>query len=153
MDPKIEVERKRGVKMVGKENNERIAFLNEQAEELSIQQEEELVTDYDAALKEYQTKNKPYKVKFKGQIFEVPHSIPFSFSLFYMRHCIKKQGGTTVFVIPDDKQSEFIERMFGKRFLKVLEQSDDVELNFVFSKLVPDIMDKWGYSVKNPKNE
>jgi hypothetical protein len=35
----------------------------------------------------------------------------------------------------------------------VLEQSDDVELNFVFSKLVPDIMDKWGYSVKNPKNE
>jgi hypothetical protein len=147
------VERNKMDDALKEKNEERLAFLNEKAEELSIQQEEELVTDYDAALKEYQTKNKPYKVKFKGQLFDVPRSIPFSFSLFYMRHCIKKQGGTTVFVIPDDKQSEFIERMFGKRFLKVLEQSDDVELNFVFSKLVPDIMDKWGYSVKNPKNE
>ena len=133
-------------------NEERLAFLNEKAEELSAQQEEELVTDYDEVLKEYQTQNKPHKVKFKGRVFDVPRSIPFSFSLFYMRHCIKKQGGATVFVIPDDKQSEFIERMFGKKFLEILEQSDDVEMDFVFSKLVPDIMDKWGYNIKKSKN-
>jgi hypothetical protein len=27
-----------------------------------------------------------------------------------------------------------------------------VELQFVFSKLVPDIMSKWGYDIKEPKN-
>lgn len=137
---------------LSKENEDRIAFLNDVAEDMAVQQEEELVTDYDHALKEYQEKNKPYKVRFKGKVFEVPHSIPFTFSLFYMRHCIKRQGGKTVFTIPDDKQSEFIEKMFGKGFLSLLEQSDDVELEFVFNVLVPDIMSKWGFDIKTPKN-
>ncbi len=134
-------------------NEDRIAFLNAKTEELSVQQEEELVADYDAALKEYQEKNKPHKVKFKGKVFDVPRSIPFAFSLFYMRNCIKKENGATIFFIPDDKQGEFLEKMFGPKFLAVLEESDDVELNFIFSTLVADIMGKWGYNIKTPKDK
>ena len=133
-------------------NEEKIAFLNDKVNELSSNQEADLVTDYDDALREWREKNAPHKVKFKGRVFEVPRSIPFSFSMFYMRHCIKKVNGRTLFVIPEERQSEFIEKMFGEEFLAVLEQSDDVELQFVFSKLVPDIMSKWGYDIKEPKN-
>ncbi len=131
-------------------NEERLAFLEAKTAEVAALQEGDLVADYDAALQEYQDKNRPYKVKFKGQVFEVPRSIPFAFSLFYMRHCIKKERGKTMFIVPDDKQAEFLEKMFGRKFLAVLEQSDDIELNFIFATLVPDIMGKWGYSVKEP---
>ena len=133
-------------------NDERIAFLNAKTEQLASEQETELIADYDEALKEWKEKNAPYRVKFKGKIFDIPRNIPFNFSLFYLRYCIKKQDGKTLFVIPDDKQSEFIELMFGPDFLAALEGSGDIDLNFVFEKLVPDIMDKWGYSVKSPKN-
>ncbi len=131
-----------------KSNEDRIAHLNSKVEEISVHQEEELVADYDAALEEWQHEHKPYKVKFKGHTFEIPRSIPFNFSLFYMKNCVKKQQGKTIFTIPDDKQVEFIEKMFGKKFLELLEKADDVELDFVFSKLVPDIMHKWGYTIQ-----
>ncbi len=131
-------------------NEDRIAFLNQKAEEISQNQEEELVTDYDEALQEYKQGSTPHKVKFKGKIFDIPRSMPFSFSLFYMRNCIKKRKGKTVFEIPEDKISEFIEKMFGKDFLDTLNDSDDVELGFVVHRLIPDIMDKWGYNIKQP---
>lgn len=133
-------------------NEEKIAFLNTKTEELSQHQEQELVVDYDEALEEYQAQNKPYKIKFKGTIFNIPRSMPFSFGLFYMRYCIKKRDGKTIFEIPDDKLSEFIEKMFGKEFLDILDQSKDLELNFVVGRLIPDIMNNWGYSIVEPKN-
>lgn len=137
-------------------NETRMAFLNAKTVEMAAEQEENLISDYDEALREWQEKNVPYKVRFKGRIFDVPRSIPFSFSLFYMRNCIQKVDGKTLFIIPDDKIAEFIERMFGEEFLSILNQSDDVELAFVVQTLVPDIMDKWGYNVKKakvPKNK
>lgn len=133
-------------------NEEKVAFLNAKTEELSQQQEQELIVDYDDALKEYQEQNRPYKIKFKGKTFNVPHSMPFSFGLFYMRHCIKKREGKTVFEIPDERLSEFIEKMFGKEFLNTLDQSTDIDLDFVIGRLIPDIMSRWGYTVAEPKN-
>ncbi|MFA7215376.1 MAG: hypothetical protein WC187_04955 [Bacillota bacterium] len=134
-------------------NEQKIAFLNNKTEELSNMQEQELVMDYDEALREYQEENKPYKIKFKGRVFDVPRSMPFSFGLFYMRHCIKKVKGKTVFEIPDDRMSEFIEKMFGAEFLEMLDQSADIEMHFVISKLIPDIMNNWGYTVSQSKNK
>jgi len=131
-------------------NEERIAFLNSKAEEESDLQEQELVTDYDAALREYKTKNTPHKVRFKGNIYEVPPTMPFSFSMFYMRYCIVKENGKTIFKIPDERVSDFIERMFGKRFLAALSKSDDVDLNFIIGTIVPDVFEKWGYGIKKP---
>lgn len=133
-------------------NDERIAFLNKKTEEVARNQEQELVTDYDEALKEYQEQNKPHRIKFKGRLFNIPRSMPFSFGLFYMRHCIKKRNGKTVFELPDDRLSEFIEKMFGKEFLNMLDQSTDVDIDFVVGRLIPDIMDRWGYAVTEPKN-
>lgn len=133
---------------------EKISFLNKKVDEEAQEQEENLVADYDAVLREYKEQNKPYYVKFKGKRFAIPHSMPFNFGLFYMRNCIKKRQGKTMFEIPEDKLSEFIEKMFGTEFLETLNQSDDVELEFVLGRLIPDIFEKWGYDIKNPqKNE
>ena len=129
-------------------NDERIAYLNSKVEELSELQEQELVTDYDAALKEYKTKNVPYKVRFKGKIYEVPMTMPFSFSMFYMRYCIVKENGKTIFKIPDNLIGAFIEKMFGTSFLQALHENDDIELNFILGTIVPDVFEKWGYGIK-----
>lgn len=131
---------------------EKIAFLNQKTEEVVAKQEKELITDYDEALNEYKLKNKSHKIKFKGKVFDVPSSMPFSFGMFYLKHCIQKKNGKTIFSIPDDKLDEFIERMFGKKFLLELNASDDVELKFVIGELVPDIMAKWGYGINKDDN-
>jgi hypothetical protein len=136
--------------MKRKKNEERMAFLNEKAEEMAQLQEADLVVDYDEALAEHRQKNKPHLIRFKGKTFEIPRSMPFTFSLFYMRHCIQRKSGKTVFAIPEDRIAEFIEKMFGKDFLETLDQSD-VDFNFVLGRLVPDIMSMWGYKVDDTK--
>ena len=133
-------------------NEERIAFLNKKAVELSSIQEDELISDYDEALSEYKNQNKPWKIKFKGEIIEIPRSIPFSFSMFCMKHCYEKKGDKTVFKIPNDKVDEFICRMFGEEFFEILEKSDGVDMQFVLGTLVSDIFNKWGYSITKPKS-
>jgi len=134
-------------------NKERINFLDTKVEELGEQQANDLVIDYDAALKEYKQKSNPYKIKFKGRIFDVPRSMPFSFSMFYMRYCLVKKQGKTIFQIPDERIHEFIEKMFGRLFLKTLMNSDDVDMNFVMGTLVPDIFEKWGYGINTPRKD
>lgn len=138
-------------------NEDRILFLDQKAKELQEVQQENLVADYDAALKEYETKNKPHLIKFSGEVFEMPNEMPFKFATFYFRHCVKKVAGKTQMEVPEDKLYEFIELMFGRRFLDVLEKSD-AGMNFVFRRIVPDIMKMWGQDVdtkegKNAKNE
>lgn len=132
-----------------KKNIERIAFLESKTEELAKTQEAELIVDFDEALSEYQLKNIPRKIRFKGKVFEIPRSMPFNFGLFYMRHCIKRREGKVFFEVPEDQLAEFITKMFGKAFLEVLDQSDDVDLTFVFEHLVPEIMVGWGYNIKS----
>lgn len=135
--------------VIEKKNAERIAFLDSKTEELAKTQEAELIVDFDEALREYQLKNIPRKIRFKGKVFEIPRSMPFTFGLFYMRHCIKRREGKILFEVPEDKLAEFITKMFGKAFLEVLDQSDDVDLTFVFEYLVPEIMAGWGYNIKS----
>jgi hypothetical protein len=133
-------------------NEERIAFLNEKTEELSAEQENELVTDYDKALDEYKNKNKPYKIKFKGKIFDIPRDMPFPFSMFYMRECLHKQNGKVIFGIPEDPAivREFIMKMFGEEFLEELDHHNDVGIRFVVETMGIDILGKWGMGIKKP---
>lgn len=131
-------------------NEERVALLNSKTEELVAEQEAELVTDYDQALREYRLENTPYKIKFKGRVFEVPRSVPFAFSMFAARHCMVSRGGKVIFEIPDDKMAEFIQLMFGKAFLELLEESEDVDMNFIGTRLIPDILRKWGMEINAP---
>jgi len=131
-------------------NEDRILFLEDKAHEIQQVQQEELTADYDAALKEYETKNKPHLIKFAGEIFEIPREMPFKFATFYFRHCVKKVAGKTQMQVPEDKLYEFIELMFGKKFLYTLEKSD-AGMNFVFQKIVPDIMKMWGHDIDTSK--
>jgi len=123
----------------------KIDFLNEKHAELIENQEQELILDFDEALKEYKTKIPTFKIKFKGEFYNIPTEMPFSFSMFYMRNCLVTRNGKTVFEIPDDKFKEFISLMFGTKFLAQLEkvENDDVTFNFVIGKMIPEIMEKW----------
>lgn len=133
-------------------NEDRILFLDQKAAELQQVQQEDLVADYDEALREYENQNKPHYVKFAGEVFAVPREMPFNFAAFYFRHCIRKVRGKTEMVVPEDKLYEFIELMFGREFLSVLERSD-VGMNFVFERIVPDIMKMWGHDVNAEKKQ
>lgn len=133
-------------------NDERILFLNQAAEELARRQAENLVADYDAALAEYRDKNRPFVVRFGGRNYELPRSMPFAFTMFYLRHCLQRRGGRTVFEVPDDRLGEFLTLMFGRRFARDIETSG-VEVNFVMSRIVPDIMGRWGLSVTGSQSE
>ena len=128
-------------------NRDKLNLLTEKTNEVIAVQETELVVNYDEALNEYHKQNKPHKIQFLGNVFEIPNSMPFAFGMFYMRNCIKKVNGKTIFAVPDDLLDEFLILMFGPKFVTLLTEGA-VELEFVFSTLVPDIMDKWGYNIE-----
>lgn len=128
-------------------NEERRKFLNEQLKDVEKQEEVSLSIDFDEALHEYETKNAPHKIKFKGKVYEIPFTMPFSFGMFYMRHCLVKRDSGVFFEIPTDLMSTFIEKMFGQNFLNALDMEQDVEMNFIVGVMIPQIMELWGHSV------
>ncbi|GAK03124.1 hypothetical protein JCM19037_1417 [Geomicrobium sp. JCM 19037] len=127
-------------------NAEKLHYLNEKADEISQIQQESLAADYDVALKEYNEKDKPKVVKFNNEYFPVAKEMPFKFATFYFRHCVRKVQGKTQMEVPEDRMYEFIELMFGEKFLSSLERSE-AGINFVFQHIVPDIMGMWGHDV------
>lgn len=128
-------------------NEERKKFLNEQLKDVEKQEEVSLAIDFDEALNEYSTKNVPHKIKFKGKVYEIPFTMPFSFGMFYMKHCLVKRDKGVFFEIPTERMSEFIEKMFGQKFLNALDMEKDVEMNFIVGVMIPQIMELWGHSV------
>lgn len=130
-------------------NEDRIAFLNAKAEEVAQREVDALVIDFDQALAE-QAK-KPIKVKFNGAVYQVPDQMPFKFAMFYFRHCHKKSQGQTVIEVPEEKMTEFIQLMFGQKFLDAIEETD-VPVNFVFDTIAARIMARWGYETKGKGN-
>ena len=135
-------------------NEDREKFLDDKLEEIKEQQEAELLIDFDQALKEKENKDKPYTVKFEGKYFNVPREMPFDFSVFFFRHCLKKKNGTIDMNLPEDKMMEFIKLMFGADMLRALETSKKrPSIDFVFSKLSAPILEKWGYGQDQKKNK
>jgi len=129
---------------------DRVRFLNNAVQELADEQEAQLVSDFDQAEAEYRKEKPPLHVRFRGQDFVLPGTMPFSFSMFFMRYCLKRQGDKLTMEVPDEMVPELIERMFGKAFLSLLEESD-VEMGFVLDRMVPDILAKWGPGANTTK--
>jgi hypothetical protein len=134
-------------------NNKRLAFLNEKQDEMAQRQENGLVLDFDQALKE--AKHETLTIKLLKESFELPAEMPYSFSMFFLRHCYKKIKGKWVVIMPDDKMTQFLDLMFGQRFLNFLESSknQNISINFVFKKIVPEILDKWGYGLEKDNSD
>jgi hypothetical protein len=130
-----------------KNNAERIDYLNRKHEEITNRQEGELLLDFDKALDEENVKL--LKIKFMGKVFELPAEMPFSFSTFFMRYCLKKKGDKILFDIPENRIIEFINQMFGNEFVNCLNKTKDKRISsiFVFRKIVPQIMKKWGQDI------
>lgn len=136
-----------------KNNNERIAYLNQKHEEILENQESSLLIDFDAALKEEEAKG--YKIKVLEKYFYIPAAMPFNFSTFFLRHCYKRIKGKMVVTIPEDKMMDFLKLMFGNDFLICLENSNNrnLSIDFVYKKIIPVIMKSWGYNMDNSKTQ
>jgi len=139
------------------EVDRRLRLLDEAEERAREYQTMELSSDYDEAIKEHRKRKQPLIVKFQGKRYEMPSSIPFSLSVFIMRECIQKVKGSDgkmkeIFVFPDDKVLEFMERVFGKQFAQAV-MSSDIGTDFVAEVIIPDILGKWGLMVNNNQSE
>lgn len=128
-----------------KDNIDRIKYLTEKQEEISTRQENNLVLDFDQALKE--ANKKQIEIKLLGKTYFLPSEMPFNFSTFFLRHCYKKVKGQFIVMMPEDKMLEFLELMFGRRFVQSLENSNNsnVSMLFVFQNIVPKVLKEWGY--------
>jgi predicted Ser/Thr protein kinase len=134
-------------------NNDRIKYLNEKHKEIIQNQENTLVIDFDKAIQE--NKEEKIVVKFLNKNYYLPATMPFKFSTFFLRYCLKKENGKMNVIIPDDKILTFIEYMFGNSFMEALDNSQDdkITINIVLETLVPPIMKKWGYSINASHNQ
>jgi hypothetical protein len=132
------------------DNNERMALLDEKLDELRDEQEKDLLLDFDKAIEEKQ--GKPYTIKFKNEIYEIPCQMPFNFSTFFFRYCYKKQNGKVIIEVPEDRMIQYIELMFGKKFVNALEKST-VTVDMVFDDLSTTILGKWGYGIDKKSND
>jgi hypothetical protein len=134
------------------DNDKRESYLNDQLRILADNQEAELLLDFDAAVEE--VKEKPYKVKFNGKIYDVPREMPLGFATFFFRYCYKKINNKVTLEVPEDRMMQFIELMFGKEMLRALETSRKaVSIDLVFNKLAGTILAKWGYNVQSNNSE
>lgn len=135
-----------------KNNEARLQYLNEKHEEIKQDQEAKLVIDFDKAIQE----SREYiSINFLNREYRLPTDIPFNFSTFFMRHCMKKVKGKVIVEIPDDRALEFIERMFGDEFMRALNacKNSKVTTKLVFETLVPPILEQWGYDTNNADSD
>lgn len=136
-------------------NEERLNFLNEKESEIEKREEKELTFDFDKALEESKKKEEYMTLKLGGRIFKIPVKMPYNFGIFFLRYGFKKVNGKMTVDLPDDKVNEFILLMFGQEFSNFLihQKDQSISIEFVFSNIVPPILDKWGYAVKKMKEE
>jgi hypothetical protein len=127
-------------------NEEKFNKLNEAHERIEKEKYEGLTFDFDKALEESKAEN--IKIKLFNKVFELPPKIPFSFSMFLFRYCFKIKNGRKNLVVPDDKISEFITKMFGKTFLRELEKSDTITTEFIMQNVSISILNHWGMDMK-----
>lgn len=133
-------------------NKDREKFLDEKFEEIQEAQEADLLLDFDKAVEE--AKEKPYKIKFLGNYYDIPRQMPFNFATFFFRNCYKKVKGNITVEVPDEKLYLFIQLMFGNEFLRALENNRKrISIDVVFEKLAVTILNKWGYGVNSTKNK
>lgn len=126
-------------------NQKKINELEESELYAASNEETDLFYDFDKAIEE--TKTKELKIMFNNKYYYVPSEMPFSFSMFFFRNCMKKADGKDVFEVPESQLGEFIELMFGSEFLKSLETNKKLTINQVFSTLALKILKKWGYAI------
>lgn len=128
-------------------NEEKIDFLNKKTDEIGKAQENTLLVDFDQALEE--EKEETLTIKILGEYYILPGKMPFNFSTFFLRNCYKKIKGKQQFVMEENQIVPFLELMFGKKFVKKLEETDDnrISTNFIFEKIVPKIMSAWGQDI------
>ena len=93
-------------------NQSKIEELEKSENIAKIEEEKELFFDFDKAIEE--KGKKPLQVRFQNICFDVPHDMPFDFSMFFFRKCLRKENGKQVFDVKEEDIVEFITLMFRR---------------------------------------
>lgn len=117
-------------------NEEREQYLEDVLQEAGQTQRQELLVDFDRAYEEYQQEETPLVVKFAGETFQVPRSRPVGVTVWTARN---QQNGQ----LTDDQYYTLLEKVFGKRFIDKMEESD-APLELVTKKVMQPLFEKWG---------
>ena len=116
----------------------------EAAARLAKKEEEELFIDFDEAVKENEAK--AIRVKFDGQVFNLPRTVPAWLPLF-----LNKSDGS------DKDNLKLIESLLGADFAKkiVSDKNNFVSFDLVNDKILTPVMARWGIDFTNAteKNE
>ena len=126
-------------------NEEKLKKIEESEQRAAIDEEKSLFYDFDAAIEEAKIEN--LEIKFRGKMLQVPPEMPFDFSMFFFRNCIRKVKGKEIIEIPDSCLFQFITLMFGDEFVNDLEKTK-LGINFIFDTLAVRILKQWGYDIK-----
>lgn len=120
-------------------------FSNELEQETKKKAEKErkgLIIDFDEAVAEQ--KADPIKVKFQGEVFELPSAPPAWLPLFINR---KAQDG----VIDDQANLEVIERLLGKDFAdRILDGSNFISFDLINDVILSPVFEEWGLEITDP---
>src|SRR5690625_597598 len=116
----------------------------EAAARLAKKEEEDLFIDFDEAVKE--NKAKAIRVKFDGQVFNLPRTVPAWLPLF-----LNKRDGS------DKDTLKHIESLLGTDFAEkiISEKNNFVSFDLVNDKILTPVMARWGINFTNAteKNE
>lgn len=112
--------------------------LREAAAKFQSQENDSLVIDFDAAVEEQ--KAKAIKVKFGGDVYELPSKTPAWLVPFMSRN--KNDEG----VMEDEANFELIELLLGKEFAnRIVDDKDNfVSFESVNNNIILPVMDQWG---------
>lgn len=151
MDNKDNIEELSSTNELSESNIAKLELLDQRLEDEKREQEERLLIDFDEVVKEH--KSKPFTIRFQEKFYEIPASMPFNFSMFFFRYCLKRKNGKQVIDIPEDKVDRFIELMLGRQFLNSLERSEEAfEFEMIMDRLATPILEKWGYGTSKTSN-
>ena len=129
-----------------KDNQRRLAALNEAEEMMRKVQEKGLRVNIDRAWTEYSRTADPLIFEFGGTEYEVPRAMPADFGIFYSEQCLKKVDDILQFEIPEDHLGRFLDLALGEKFAAAVKGS---KLDFVFIRLqiLRPILMAWGLAV------
>jgi len=128
-------------------------ILDKAYNDIKSQQQEELVIDFDAAVEAQ--KKKSIKIKFRGEVYEIPPETPQWYMNIVNRklhevEALKTEGMTEGQLIErleiNDKQNEEIfRRLFGDEFVNEYLNENFVSVSVLNRELLNPILVKWGW--------
>lgn len=124
------------------DKQDQIKGLQQETERKARNERKALIIDFDEAVKEQ--KEEAIKVKFDGELFELPADPPAWLPLFINRH--QNDDG----VVEDNANLEIIGRLLGDEFAsKILDSDNHISFNLINDKILSPVFKHWGMEISD----